>query len=318
MRRRPCALQLAGLSILVLLPALPAAAGSRIEKSLTLAPGGKLIVNTEAGGISVTGSDEPGARIVITSTSDDLEKRYKFEFQEAPGEVRVTGKKTDPGWTRGLSVRFEIRVPKATGLSLRTSGGSIEASALEGTVEVNTSGGSISIADLVGNLKAHTSGGSISLRQVKGSALVETSGGSIEASSIVGPLEARTSGGHVEVKDVSGDAVLRTSGGSIEAKNVGGRVMAKTSGGSIEVSFSRGNARGGDLETSAGSVHVSVDAAANLTLDADTSAGRISTDFPLQVTGTIGSSSVRGTIGKGGEALRIHTSAGSIELQAVK
>ncbi len=318
MARRPCALRLAGFSMLVLLLALPAAAGSRIEKSLTLAPGGKLVVNAEAGGISVTGSDEPGARIVVTSTSDDLEKRYKLEFEEAPGEVRVTGKKADRGWTRGLSVHFEIRVPKATGLSLRTSGGSMEVSAVEGTVAVNTSGGSISIVELVGNLKANTSGGSISLRQVKGSAVVETSGGSIEASSIVGPLDAHTSGGHVEVVDVSGDAVLRTSGGSIQAKNAGGRVMAETSGGSVDVSFARGNTRGGDLETSAGSVHVTVDAAANLTVDASTSAGRISTDFPLQVTGTIGSSSVRGTIGKGGEALRIRTSAGLIELKALK
>ena len=117
---------------------------------------------------------------------------------------------------------------------------------------------------------------------------------------------------------VAGDAVLRTSGGSIKARNAGGRLMAKTSGGSIEASFAHGNSKGGDLDTSAGSVEVALDPGSNLSVEASTSAGRISTEFPLKVQGTIGSSSLRGTLGKGGEALRIHTSAGSIELLALK
>jgi hypothetical protein len=318
MARHCRAMRLLGLSFLVLVLALPAAAGSRIEKNLTLAPGGKLVVDTEAGSVAVKGSAEPGVHVVVTSTSDDLEKRYKFEFHEAPGEVRITGKKIDTGWLRGISVHFEIRVPKITNVTVRTSGGSIETSGLAGAADVHTSGGSISVDDLTGSLKAHTSGGSITLREIKGNATVETSGGSITASSIAGPLEAHTSGGHVEVGDVTGDAVLRTSGGSVKATNVGGRVMARTSGGSIEVSFARGNSKGGELETAAGSVDVTVDSTASLTVDASTSAGRIVTDFPLQVTGTIGRSSVHGTIGKGGEVLRIHTSAGSIDLRSLK
>jgi hypothetical protein len=318
MARHRRAMRLFGLSVVALALALPAVAESRIEKDLTLAPGGKLALDTEAGSFTITGSATPGVHVVVTSKSDDLEKRYKLEFQEAPGEVRITGKKIGSGWPRGLSVHFEIRAPKATSVSGQTSGGSFELAGLEGAADLHTSGGSISVTGLAGNLTAHTSGGSITLREIKGNATVETSGGSIGATSIAGPLEAHTSGGHVEVEDVSGDAVLRTSGGSIKAKNAGGRVMAKTSGGSIAVSFARGNSKGGDLETSGGSVTVALDPGASLTIDASTSAGRISTDFPLQVTGSIGSSSVHGTIGKGGETLRIHTSAGSIELESLK
>ncbi len=318
MTRRRRVTRLLGLSFLVLALALPAAAGSKIEKNLSLAPGGKLTVDTDTGSISVTGSAEPGVHVVVSSTSDELEKIYRFTFQELPGEVRVTGEKIDSSWGHGVSVHFEIRAPKATSVSFRTAGGSIEASGLEGTADVRTSGGSISVSSLVGNLKARTSGGSITLRDIKGNGTVETSGGSIEAASITGPLEAHTSGGHVDVSDVTGDAVLRTSGGSVKAMNAGGRVMAKTSGGSIEASFARGNSKGGELETSAGSVTATLDASVNLAVDASTSEGRISTDFPLQVTGEIGRSSVRGTIGRGGEPLRIHTSAGSIKLLALK
>jgi hypothetical protein len=318
MARHRRATRLFGLSFLVLALALPATAGSRIEKNLVLSPGGKLVVDTEAGSVAVSGGAEPGVHVVVTSTSDELEKRYKFDFREEPGEVRIAGKKLDGSWRHGISVHFEIRVPRTTNVSVRTSGGSIEASGLDGTADVHTSGGSISIEDLTGSLKAHTSGGSITLEKIQGNATVETSGGSITAVSIAGPLEAHTSGGHVEVSDVTGDAVLRTSGGSIKAVNAGGRVMAKTSGGSIEVSFAPGNSKGGELDTAAGSVEVTLDSSTSLTVDASTSAGRISTDFPLQVVGTIGSSSVHGTIGKGGEDLRIHTSAGSIALRALK
>jgi hypothetical protein len=320
MARHRRALRLVGLSVLILALALPAFAESRIEKNLALASGGKLVMDIEGGSISIVGSAQSGVHVVVSSTSDEMEKRYKFEFQEAPGEVRITSKKIESlsFFNRGIGVHFEIRAPKATSLAVHTSGGSIEASDLSGTADVSTSGGSIEVSRLAGNLKAKTSGGHIEISEIRGSATVETSGGSIEADSIDGPLEAHTSGGRIEIENVTGDAVLRTSGGSIEATNAGGRVIAKTSGGSIEVSFARGNSKGGNLETSGGSIGVTLDPSANLTVDASASSGKVSTDFPVQVTGTIGGSSLSGTIGKGGEGLRIHTSAGSIRIMAAK
>lgn len=314
------ALWLVGLSVFILVLALPAFAESRIEKNLSLAPGGKLVMDVEGGSIAIIGSAEPGAHVVVTSTSDEMEKRYRFEFKEAPGEVRITSKKTETFsfWTRGIPVHFEVRVPRATTLAVHTSGGSIKAADLNGAADVSTSGGSIEVSRLVGDLEAHTSGGHIEVSEIKGNATVETSGGSIEASSIEGPLDAHTSGGHVAAENVTGDAVLRTSGGSVRAENTGGRLTAKTSGGSIAASFARGNLKGGDLETSGGSVTVTLDPSASLDLDASTSAGRITTDLPLQVTGSIVSSSASGKIGKGGELLRIHTSAGSIRIISSK
>lgn len=59
-----------------------------------------------------------------------------------------------------------------------------------------------------------------------------------------------------------------------------------------------------------------LDPSVSLTIDADTSGGRVDSDLPVTKAEGSGSlSSLRGLLGKGGESLRIQTSAGSISIQ---
>ena len=73
----------------------------------------------------------------------------------------------------------------------------------------------------------------------------------------------------------------------------------------------------GNLETSGGSIEIAIDPAANLNLDASTSGGSVSSDLPVRVVGTISHTSMHGSIGSGGEELRLHTSGGSIHIRAL-
>ena len=162
---------------------------------------------------------------------------------------------------------------------------------------------------------AETSGGSIHLRDIKGKSRVETSGGGIEAMNLEGSLNAETSGGSIALERVSGDIHAHSSGGGIHIREAGGRVDADTSGGSIEASFSRGNARGGTLESSGGGITVSVDPSVSLAIDAH--GNSVSSDLPLTVQGEFSRGSLRGTLGRGGENLRLRTSGGSVKIQAL-
>jgi DUF4097 and DUF4098 domain-containing protein YvlB len=171
------------------------------------------------------------------------------------------------------------------------------------------------VRDLVGDLQADTSGGSIHLRDIKGKSRVETSGGGIEAVNLEGPLKAETSGGSVSLERVSGDIHAHSSGGGIHIREAGGRVDADTSGGSIEASFARGNARGGSLESSGGGISVSLDPGVGLSIDAH--GNSVSSDLPLTVQGEISRRSLRGTLGKGGESLRLRTSGGSVRIRSL-
>lgn len=291
----------AAASILAL--SLPVHAATRIEKNLKLGSGGKLTVDSDCGSVNVTGSSTSGVHVVLTSDKDDLESRFVIKFEELAGEVRISMKKKEPqsfwsGWFNNSRVKFEIEVPAKTTTAIETGGGHIELHALEADAHVETSGGHIEVTDLKANLAAETSGGHISLKSIAGNAKVETSGGHIEVHGIDGNLSAETSGGHIEVDGAKG------------------RVDADTSGGHVEVGFAKGNARGGKIESSGGGITVAIDPNVDLVIDASTSGGSVRTDVPVKVVGKITSSSIQGTLGKGGETLYVHTSGGSVSIGA--
>ncbi len=286
-----------------LLSFLPALAETRVDKNLKLDPGGKLTVVSDAGSVTVTGTGSTGAHVVLTSDKDDLESRFDLRFEELPGEVRVTLKKKESltfwsSWFNNSRVRFEITVPTKTNADLRTGGGHVTVRSLEGDASAATSGGHIEVKALQGNLSAKTSGGHIALKTISGNAKVETSGG------------------HIEADDVQGDLVAETSGGHIEIRGAKGRVDADTSGGHVEVGFAKGNAHGGRIESSGGGITVSIDPDVDLAIDASTSGGSVKTDIPLKVLGKVTRSSIRGTLGKGGQTLFVHTSGGSVSIGA--
>jgi DUF4097 and DUF4098 domain-containing protein YvlB len=280
------------------------------------------VLDADAGSVVVRGSARGDARVVATSSLEEIEGKYRIEVKQTSGEVRVVSRKKARasswfGWfgTDSSNLKFEIEVPEATPVRIDTAGGSVHASALRADAVLESSGGSIAVIDHQGHLKADTSGGSIRLERVRGDADVHTSGGHIEAREVDGKLDAETSGGSIEVQDVTGDMRVETSGGSIRIDGAGGRVEAETSGGGVQATFKKGNAQGGRLESSAGSVRVSLDPLVNLTIDASSSGGSVRTQLPLQ--GTTSRSAFKGTLGKGGNLLQVHTSAGSVELSGL-
>jgi DUF4097 and DUF4098 domain-containing protein YvlB len=283
------------------LSVLPALAETRIEKNLKLDPGGKLTVVSDAGSLTVTGSSKAGAHVLLTSDKDDFESRFDLKLEELPGELRISLKKKESiaswtNWFNNSRIAFEIEVPTKTRTNLQTGGGHISLHALEGDANAETSGGHIEVGDLQGNLIAETSGGHISLKNISGTAKVETSGGHIQAENVDGNLHAETSGGHIEIRGAKG------------------RVDADTSGGHVEVGFAKGNAHGGKIESSGGGITVEVDPNVDLAIDASTSGGSVRTDIPVKVVGKVSGSSIKGTLGKGGETLYVHTSGGSVSI----
>jgi hypothetical protein len=253
---------------------------SRIEKDLKLEPGGRLVVDASSSDVFVTGRSGSGAHIVVTSNRDDLEELFTFRFNEEPGAVRLEmRKRSAEPWPKRLQVRMEVEVPTKTNVDIRTGGGDVKVSHLEGDTNLETSGGDVGVSALVGN------------------------------------LTARTSGGDIELRDLSGDVNVKTSGGDITLENARGRVEARTSGGDVTASLARGNAKGGEIETSGGDIKLRVDPAVNLSLDASASSGEVTSSLPgLTVRGEISSSRLHATLGSGGETLRIHTNGGSVHI----
>ncbi len=306
------------LTLSALALALPALAELRIEKTLKLAPGGEFRLDTDMGKVTLVGSSEADVHVVVTSRRKDLDELMTFRWDEGPGVVSITAVKRHKfDWfsSSGDKVQYEVRVPTQTRVSVETSGGGITISAIEGSVRADTSGGGIGITNVVGDVQAETSGGGISLQKIKGRVTADTSGGGVEAIEIEGPIRAESSGGSIELERVTGDIEADTSGGGIRIVDAGGHVKGDTSGGGIEASFTRGNSSGGSLSTSGGGIKVSIDPGSDLAIEASGNAVR--TDLPLAVRGEISRGHLSGTLGKGGNLLRLHTSGGSVRIQSL-
>lgn len=299
-----------------ILAATPLLASGQLEKNFNLQPGGRVRLETALGQVRVTGKTGPGAHLLVTGHGHDLDEILTFHFDESPGSVTISAKSKHHFFSfRSGSVVFELEVPYETSVDIDTSGGPIEASALKAPAKLDTSGGSISVHDLSANLQAHSSGGPIHLRDIRGDCRVNTSGGGIDASHLEGKLNAETSGGPIALDGITGDADVHTSGGGIRIRNAGGRVVAETSGGSIDAAFAKGNSRGGSLESSGGGITVAVDPDIGLLIDAE--AEHVHSDLPLRVQGEISRRSLHGSLGNGGEKLRLRTSGGGIRIQAL-
>lgn len=294
---------LAAIALFALGAAQPASADFRLEKTLAIAPGGLLDLQTDSGRVDVRGTDRTDVHVLVTSDRDDIEDRFEFRFEERGDglEIRVRKRGTwmRHGFNRSESLQFEIEVPWHTNLELATSGGRISARDLDGAATVKTSGGRIEVQDITGDVYAATSGGSISAERIGGRADLDTSGGSIT------------------VEEVAENVRADTSGGSISIRGAGGRVDADTSGGSVTAYFEAGNGQGGSLSTSGGRITAYVDPDEALDIEASSSGGGVNVDIPIMVQGKISRSSIRGQLNGGGPTLSLHTSGGGVSVKSL-
>ena len=210
--------------------------------------------------MTVTGSPDAGAHVVVTSRRKDLERAADLPLRRGarlgpPSSRRSSTSRGSPPRTTASSTRSAFPPTRASRSTRRAARSRSPACAA--TAKLDTSGGSIHVNDLVGDLDGNTSGGSIDLTDVKGQIRVETSGGGIDGRNLDGAVHAESSGGSIELQKVTGDIDAETSGGGIRIVDAGGHIRADTSGGRIEASFTKGNSKGGTLETSGGGIEVS-------------------------------------------------------------
>jgi hypothetical protein len=301
-------------------------AGSRIVKEFEMTPDGEFVLDTCVGRIDLVGTSRAQARIVITSTHDDIESMFDFEYdvsstQAGAKRLEVTvdriGSKRNSWFSlaRGQQLKFEIEVPYQTRVVLDTAGSPITVENIQREVRLDTSGSTITVTDIGGNVLADTSGAPINVTDVVGNVIADTSGAPIRIEHVEGSVNADTSGAPIEIHDVTGGILADTSGAPIRVSDAGGAVSADTSGSDITVSFLPGNDSGGELDTSGGSVTVKLDSSINLTIDASTSGGSVVTDIPVRVRGKVSTNSLQARIGNGGNLLRLRASGASIRIE---
>lgn len=142
------------------------------------------------------------------------------------------------GWRWAVSRcagELDVTLPADTEVVVRTSNGTVVASGLAGSVDLDTSNGRVEATELAGALVADTSNGDVVVRDAAADVDVETSNGTVEVSGVGGTLTVDSSNGRIEIADVTGSATATTSNGRIDVAGVGGDVFAQTSNGEVVV-----------------------------------------------------------------------------------
>jgi hypothetical protein len=282
-----------------------------VERTFQVQAGVHISVTTSGGEVRIETSNDPVVKVVAKehiragsdAEADDLLKKLNLTIDQSGNSVTASASyENSMGFHFGswppVEVDFVVTVPASASADLKTSGGDVIVSDLEGAVHAHTSGGDIKLGSIGGNVDASTSGGNVILVEGRSSVRLSTSGGNVSAKHLLGASD------------------LRTSGGDIKVDSVESTLKAETSGGDVKAGFDGGLKGDCSLSTSGGQVMASVGKDVGFHLDASTSGGQVDASG-LTITidhGGVGRSSLAGQVNGGGPLLRLRSSGGDIEV----
>jgi hypothetical protein len=171
-------------------------------------------------------------------------------------------------------------------------------------------------------LDAQLSDGGFSAHGLNGEFQIRSADGGISLDDVRGTFNLKTSDGHLAVHHASGQIEGRTSDGSMDVDGQFSKVLLHTSDGSVTFALAEGSALTAPsrIESSDGSVRIRLpqNLAANLELSA--SDGHVHCALPLALDGYDSKGSghhIAGRLNAGGTPLTVHTSDGSVTVDAL-
>ena len=209
----------------------------------------------------------------------------------------------------------EVRFADIGGqLSIRTSNSSVNGEKVGGPVTIQTSFGSVTVSDIQHAVRVQCSNGSVSVANTRGECNVKTSFGTVHATDIGGHLSVENSNGGVKASNTQG-AQVTTSFGPVILDGVAGPITVENQNGAVDAASSlHGGCQPILIRTSFSTLRVRLNPDASYRVAARTSFGKIRSDFPLNVSGSISSDALTGTIGGGRCEMRLTDSNGAIEI----
>jgi DUF4097 and DUF4098 domain-containing protein YvlB len=305
MRMLPIASPALALLALSTAPVLAASPEGRFDRTLQVGTPVSITVTSGSGEVTVRRGNAATAivkghiKASSWSGSTDVEAVIRRLEQQPPivqEGSSITVGTLDEADARKVSISYDLMVPEATDLQVRTGSGDIIAEGLGRAVNIASGSGSVRTAALASTLKVSTGSGDIVCEGVRGGLTASSGSGDITAS--------LTDGAEVNVSSASGD--VRITGAR-------GAVTAKSSSGDVAVDGTP--AAGWVVSTASGDISLRVAGDAGFTIEAATSSGSIESSAPITVSGTVSRKGLRGDVRGGGPVLRLSTASGDISVR---
>ena len=207
--------------------------------------------------ISVQARTEREARSVLQRYSVRQESRGDTLVLTAPGGPVVSTVIVKAPRLEGVIVSTSDGAVEATGvdgpLEIDTGAGEIRAQRIRGDCKLVTGGGDLSVDHIGGALHCSSGAGKIQIGTVQGAAVMETVGGDITVTEVGGTLRAETGGGGIHIVKAGAAVNVSTGGGQIIVEKAKGIVTARNMAGPVKV----GAAAGVHCESASGGINVS-------------------------------------------------------------
>ncbi len=286
-----------------------------VQLSRPMSAGSLFSAKSNDGWITVTGGKVADcnvtATIIARADSDEkariIAEKTKLKLEQFGSKLTVKLEKPILMTNQSVDVQVEAMVPKSCDVELDTDDGDITIENVKGKIDINTDDGSVNLSRISGDIKIRGNDGSINVQEFNsdvnlqraGWLDIQTDDGSVTMSRVVGDIKVRSNDGSTRVEEVTGNVNIQSDDGRITV------VYAEDAGGVCNVSLVTDDAT------------IDLTAPANFSADAEiiTDDGSINTDLPIKVTGKLGKSGIKGTIGTGEGRLYIKTNDGSIRIR---
>lgn len=207
---------------------------------ITASAGQPLTVSTRNGAVAVTRGNTDQLIItaeVFAKTKEDLAKIEISTASDSDKGSSVEVEFPDPNRVSDMGCSLKIELPRAKGVTVETTNGSIQIAEMAGKAVLETTNGPITISDQDGEVIAETTNGPVHAKDVKGTVTIKTSNGPVELNlhkdasesfeiessnapvevwvprSYAGVLSAKTSNGHISFPPDTGPAKKRANRG---------------------------------------------------------------------------------------------------------
>ena len=298
------------LSLLAITALLSAASASAreypIEKSFPVKPGGVLKVDSNVASAEIVTGDSSKVEVRLERNrndryqreSDEILEQLQLEMIEANNTVRLVARVPDDRKRRMLSIplAFRIVIPRKFNVDVETVGSS-------------------SVGELDGVAKIATAGGGLKLGNITGSAVARSAGGGITMGDVGADLDASSAGGSLKIGKVAGRVTANAAGGSVTIDEAEELHEAKAAGGSVKAVVTKPLRADTEVSAAGGSIDLLLADATAARVDASCIGGRIRSDFAIGTQGDSDSTRLNGEIGRGGPALALRATGGSINLR---
>ncbi len=161
---------------------------STFEKSVPAKEGGTLILDLDTGGdIDITVGDD--SKVTVNGSIGGTSWHgTRINFDSQGDDARLTTRFEGRSGNESFDNSFSIRVPKRYNVRIKSAGGGVSITGVEGSFSGMTGGGEIRIDDAKGDAHLTTGGGDVRVTKSHLDGSIETGGGTVKLQGVTGDL----------------------------------------------------------------------------------------------------------------------------------